>query len=165
MLVGIHDILIVSTPQNTPRSQQLLGNGSQWGLNLQYRVQPSPDSLAQAFIIGKDFIGGGDCAFMLGGNIFYRYNLPKSMEVAVSKEIDAAVFACHINDPGRYDVVKFDNNGATISLEEKPLEPKSNYAVAGFYFYGNDVVEMTKDLKLFACGELETADTSHIYME
>ncbi len=152
MLAGIRDILIISTPQDTPRFQQLLGDGSQWGLNLQYKVQPSPDGLAQAFIIGEEFIGGDDCA-------------PKLMDVAVNKESGATVFAYHVNDPERYGVVEFDNNGTAISLEEKPLEPKSNYAVTGLYFYDNDVVEMAKNLKPSARGELEITDINRIYME
>lgn len=131
MLAGIRDILIISTPQDTPRFQQLLGDGSQWGLNLQYKVQPSPDGLAQAFIIGEEFIGGDDCALVLGDNIFYGHDLPKLMDVAVNKESGATVFAYHVNDPERYGVVEFDNNGTAISLEEKPLEPKWN--VAGYF--------------------------------
>ncbi|MFG5992426.1 sugar phosphate nucleotidyltransferase, partial [Salmonella enterica] len=128
MLAGIRDILIISTPQDTPRFQQLLGDGSQWGLNLQYKVQPSPDGLAQAFIIGEEFIGHDDCALVLGDNIFYGHDLPKLMEAAVNKESGATVFAYHVNDPERYGVVEFDQSGTAVSLEEKPLQPKSNYA-------------------------------------
>lgn len=165
MLAGIRDILIISTPQDTPRFEQLLGDGSQWGLNLQYKVQESPDGLAQAFIIGEEFIGDDNCALVLGDNIFYGHDLPKQLESAVNQPSGATVFAYHVNDPERYGVVEFDKEGIAVSLEEKPLEPKSNYAVTGLYFYDNNVIEMAKNLKPSSRGELEITDINRLYME
>lgn len=165
MLSGMRDILIISTPQDTPRFQQLLGDGSAWGLNLQYAVQPSPDGLAQAFIIGKQFIGNDPSALVLGDNIFYGHTFSDQLGEATQRNDGATVFAYHVRDPERYGVVEFNADGRAISLEEKPAKPKSNYAVTGLYFYDNEVVNIAANLKPSLRGELEITDVNRIYLE
>lgn len=165
MLAGIRDILIISTPQDTPRFEQLLGDGSAWGLNLQYAVQPSPDGLAQAFIIGKEFLDGAPSALVLGDNIFYGHDLQSQLEKASTQPGGATVFAYHVNDPERYGVVDFDATGHATSLEEKPAVPKSNYAVTGLYFYAHDVVDIAASLTPSPRGELEITDVNRVYLE
>lgn len=164
MMAGLKDILIISTPQDTPRFQQLLGDGSEWGLNLEYAVQPSPDGLAQAFIIGKNFIGNDHSALVLGDNIFYGHDLTTQLHTASNQATGATVFAYHVHDPERYGVVAFDKNGVATSLEEKPAKPQSNYAVTGLYFYDNQVVDMAANLKPSPRGELEITDINKLYL-
>ncbi|EKD99325.1 MAG: hypothetical protein ACD_23C00014G0002 [uncultured bacterium] len=164
MLAGIKDILIISTPQDTPRFEQLLGDGSQWGLSLQYAVQPSPDGLAQAFVIGRTFIGHSNSALVLGDNIFYGHEFSDDLKAAGTDSCGATVFAYHVHDPERYGVVEFDASGRAVSLEEKPTQPKSNYAVTGLYFYDNQIIDIARDLKPSARGELEITDVNRIYL-
>jgi len=165
MLSGIREVLVISTPQDTPRFIQLLGDGSAWGMNIQYAVQPSPDGLAQAFVIGRDFVGNHPSTLVLGDNIFYGHDLVKQLQSAHASTDGATVFAYHVQDPERYGVVAFDAQRRALSIEEKPTRPQSNYAVTGLYFYDTQVCDLARDLKPSARGELEITDLNRIYLE
>jgi len=164
MLAGIRDVLVISTPADTPRFEALLGDGSKWGMNLQYAVQPSPDGLAQAFVIGRDFIGNDPSALVLGDNIFHGHDLAKQLHAANARTESATVFAYHVQDPERYGIVEFDDQMRAVSIEEKPAQPRSRYAVTGLYFYDNDVCDIAADIKPSARGELEITDVNSRYL-
>lgn len=165
MLAGIRDILIISTPSDTPRFRELLGDGTQWGINLSYEVQPTPDGLAQAFIIGREFLGDAPAALILGDNIYYGHDFESSLAAASARTDGATVFAYHVHDPERYGVVEFDDNHHAISIEEKPIKPKSNYAVTGLYFYDSEIADIAATIKPSERGELEITDVNRVYLE
>jgi glucose-1-phosphate thymidylyltransferase len=165
MLAGIRDVLVISTPSDTPRFEALLGDGSQWGMSIRYKVQPSPDGLAQAFILGREFVGRDPAALILGDNIFYGHDLAQALQRANTRARGATVFAYHVTDPERYGVVEFDRSGRAISIEEKPQQPRSNYAVTGLYFYDNQVLDFAASIKPSARGELEITDVNRLYLQ